>query len=199
MHQIAEFINEASFTVIGLAIALLGLVLLVLPVVSRFKYKLINFSTRKVGGEKTLRRYLGFAFATLVVGIFILIVGKWASTADQYLDPDHYDWVGIWNVALEENGSIRYGTRRGWELKFDVGKEGLIATLYNEDGHVEGYLRNLSIQENAPYYLRGKLGYNDGRKMKFQFLMFPDEQSFMGRYKSRHGSDGWETWIGHRK
>lgn len=199
MHQISELIHESTWTSFGLIITLLGVVLLVLPFLSRFRYKLLNFSTRKVGGEKTIRRFYGFGFTILMIGVLTLVAGKILQKFDSTLSVDYSDWVGDWTVALEENGSLDHNTRRGREIELELVNGELRGTLYNEKGRVEGHLSSVAAQANGYAYLSGKLGHNDGRKMKVEFMMLPDERTFMGRYKLRHGRDRWRNWISHRK
>ena len=109
------------------------------------------------------------------------------------------NWVGDWTVNLEEFDDFAYTNKGVYQLQLTVQDNRLTGIVFNEKGREQAYLKNIKAAKAGYSLIRGKIGNKNGSKQEFEFMMFPNGKSFVGKYRHRHQLDHWKLWVSHRE
>ncbi len=192
--DIVALFNINVFTVIGISMIGISGFFLLLINISRFKAKGTTVSTRQHKSAISERIQVRVSSFGMLLGFVVLILSQTSLLVPSTKNIHSNHWLGNWNVYQEEFDELNYGDLY-YQLELTDREGELFGTVYDERGREDGHIVQIKLDQNR---LTGKYGRNDGRKMKVEFLMFPDRRSFMGRYKSRHHNDAWQTWISYK-
>lgn len=199
-----EFLRNLFFkndlTSIVTVLLIICCVVLAMILLGKGKFKNFTFATRKIQSTTTER----WIVKTTVCGIGICMLALFILKVP-YFQPSPKnigidDWVGTWSVNLEEFNDLGFNIKSDYELEFKITEEGKIkGELFNEKGRRQATLIYISAENCSYGFLKGKMGNEDGRKQEFEFMMFPNEKTFIGKYRKRNVPNKWKTWISHLK
>lgn len=199
INSLQEICFQNSITIIASITAVIGILLIILIFLSKFKGRGIIFSTRQTQSRITERKIANGGIGLICIGLIGLLIGNLSFMSPKIDDVNLKDWEGNWSAYLEEFGDMTFNSQNKYELEFKVEKGKIKGVLYNERGRVQGGLERIRYQSGGTNFIRGKFGNNDGRKLEFEFMMFPNQRSFVGKYRERNKKDNWKLWISHKK
>lgn len=192
-----DFLNVLDWNwlaTIGIGVLLLGLLLVVIVYFSSASWSGKTVKTRGPKSRVSEVFQIKNGFRTMVAGVVLLIISQTTFFLGSVTSIDDQDWTGTWTVSLGENDLFGYQAQH-LTLVIDQDGEELQGRLYRSREKIAGYLSKVKVDGNS---LTAKYGNNDGRKMEVEFLMFADEDSFVGRYRERSGRKRWYGWISRR-
>lgn len=193
LNQFSEILFRNSLSIIGSIAMTFGFIAIISVNWSKLSTKGHLIQTRQHKSAISERMQLKFGFYSFGFGLLLVLIGQLSFFDKSPSNINFADWEGEWSVGLEEYGDFAF-TAGGLEIVIENDGGEIKGTVY--DGRKEqGFLSKIQIDQN---FMHGDYGRNDGKKMEFEFLMFPDKRSFLGRYKLRHGADPWKAWVSHR-
>lgn len=190
------FASLGHLSHIGLGLIAIGLLFFFLIRIYRFRNKNVSIATRKTQNGKNELAIIRIGSLFAVTGLALIIFDLFPKSK-----PTDNSWIGNWTAHLEELGSMEYSQSGTYTIEFSKKPEDgkIIGTVFNEKGREHGHLSRIEFSNQQGYsYMRGKMGNLDGRKLEFEFMMFPDKKTFLGRYRLRNTNDDWSLWVSHR-
>lgn len=184
--------------VLGGVTSAIGLILSALVQFSRASFAGKTFTARGHKSVLTERFQVKYGIYMIIAGLALILFSQTPFFTGSVSGIDGRDWVGEWTVYLEEMGDFEHSAK-AWTLKIEEEGDKLTGRVYNKPDKIEGYLSKIEVEGNE---LKAKYGRNVGRdgerKMEVEFLMYRNEKTFSGRYKSRSSRKDWKAWVSHK-
>lgn len=191
-----ELILDNSIVSTLLLFMIISLLIIFSLLVSGFKNKYFGIKTRRIQSRLAERSLVKTAVVLLLISSIGLLASVLMASTNAIEKSSINDWRGKWGVSLEETGCFRYSEPNNYELVIDFDKGKILGILYDQQQKRIAKLSSINIKND--YHMSGKIGYLDGRKMKFEFTMEYEREDFIGKYKLRHGVDEWKSWRGRK-
>jgi len=169
-----------------------------IQVISRFKWKGFDFVFKKSRSVRNEKYVFKVCFWVILIGftfhVFHCIFSESTSSTI-----DLSSWEGSWKFSYENETEYCSFKNVEHEIIFQLDEDQLKGKIYyNGRRDATGFISHVRQSDNGGFAIRGKLGRYNGQKEEFEFVMFPNGKSFMGKYRPRNTRDEWKPWIGRK-